>query len=59
MANSKVLRSVIENEKKNGKIIIIAAHNLSNDLLDLFDYQIQIEKLLKLLKFKCNILIAK
>lgn len=43
MANSKVLRSVIENEKKNGKIIIIAAHNLSNDLLDLFDYQIQME----------------
>lgn len=46
-------------KKKNGKIIIIAAHNLSNDLLDLFDYQIQMEKLLKLLKFKCNILIAK
>lgn len=43
MANSKVLMSVIENEKKNGKIIIIAAHNLSNDLLDLFDYQIQME----------------
>ena len=47
MANSKVLRSVIENEKKNGKIIIIAAHNLSNDLFDLFDYQIQMEKLMK------------
>lgn len=41
--NSIILKSVIESEKKNGKIIIIAAHNLSNDLLDLFDYQIQME----------------
>ena len=41
--NSIILKGVIENEKKNGKIIIIAAHNLSNDLLDLFDYQIKME----------------
>lgn len=30
-------------KKKNRKIIIIAAHNLSNDLFDLFDYQIKME----------------
>lgn len=41
--NSAVLKNIIENEKKNGKIIIVAAHNLPNDLLDLFDYNIKME----------------
>ena len=41
--NSIILKDIIENEKKNRKIIIIAAHNLSNDLFDLFDYQIKME----------------
>lgn len=41
--HSDILKSVIKNEKENGKIVIIAAHNLSNDLLDLFDCQIKME----------------
>lgn len=41
--NSIILKNIIDNEKKNRKIIIIAAHNLSNDLFDLFDYQIKME----------------
>lgn len=41
--NSSILKNVLENEKKNGKIIVVAAHNLPDDLLDLFDCQINME----------------
>ncbi len=41
--NLNILKNEIENEKNNGKIIVIAAHNLSNDLLDLFDCKIKME----------------
>lgn len=41
--NTNVLKNVIDNEKRNGKIIIIAAHNLPSDLLDVFDDEIKME----------------
>lgn len=41
--NIDILKSVIEEEKNKGKIIIVAAHNLSSDLNNIFDCNIKME----------------
>lgn len=41
--NADILKNVIENEKNKGKIIAVAAHNVSSDLNDIFDYNIKME----------------
>lgn len=41
--NAEVLKSVITKEKSKGKIIAVAAHNLSEEVKEIFDYNIVIE----------------
>ncbi len=41
--NADILKDEILKEKKNGKIIIVAAHNLSGDFTDIFDCIIEME----------------
>lgn len=41
--NINVLKSAINEEKEKNKIIVVAAHNVSSDLNNIFDYNIKME----------------
>lgn len=41
--NTNVLKKVIDKEKNMGKIIVVAAHNISSELNEVFDYIIKME----------------